>query len=30
MLLISLIFSRGALTHSTDHPEVIAVSLDTL
>ncbi|SCG59961.1 ArsR family transcriptional regulator [Micromonospora inositola] len=26
LLLIPLIFSRGALTHSTDHPEVIAVS----
>ncbi|KAB1906582.1 ArsR family transcriptional regulator [Micromonospora sp. AMSO31t] len=26
LLLIPLIFSRGALTHSTDHPEIIAVS----
>jgi DNA-binding transcriptional ArsR family regulator len=26
LLLIPLIFSRGALTHSTDHPEVLAVS----
>ncbi|MFC4019839.1 ArsR/SmtB family transcription factor [Micromonospora sp. GCM10011542] len=26
LLLIPLIFSRGALTYSTDHPEVIAVS----
>ncbi|WP_319462417.1 ArsR family transcriptional regulator [Micromonospora sp. RTP1Z1] len=26
LLLIPLIFSRSALTHSTDHPEVIAVS----
>ncbi|SCE97126.1 DNA-binding transcriptional regulator, ArsR family [Micromonospora coriariae] len=26
LLLIPLIFSRGALTHSTDHPEILAVS----
>ncbi|GAB3943568.1 hypothetical protein GCM10027614_32420 [Micromonospora vulcania] len=26
LLLVPLIFSRGALTYSTDHPEIVAIS----